>query len=345
MGFWPFRWGKDESQEQLDYLSGVVSEKSADGALMRAKLTVHFAGPLNSTTARSLLEKCERGFREHVAKQKSYEDLLGTEAAIASVTLDSVASAKENIRTVEVLALHVVGEPPARAQPVAAPEAPPARSLSPISLAPAPRFASGERDEQFSAVPSARPQDPTQDPDVGSDKLGPRLREEATRLLVAILRGYDILVVRDMNASDAEAAAETLISQPSAGQGAESQSEELGRWEERLSGETIQKLQDEVAVTVTYLLQTELAGQGVTLAQSTEILAQATKEAFPHGVDPVRQIGRYLIDNRAAFELADAVRNVLSDARMDRIEHLMAPILASVRENLSRAAEQIRPAT
>lgn len=345
MGFWPFRWGKDEKDapSPVEYASSVVAETTSDGALVRAKLTAHFVAPLPPEDARALLAHCERFFRDHVAKQPSYAGLLGEEGPVAEAIGASLTSPdKERLRSLEVLAIHVVGEPPAGARSPEPAQRPHRAGSNP--------FIAGHEEHrrqssgQMLAVRSERLIPTLATREMVAGKLAPLLRDEATKLLIAVLRAYDLLVVRDLSPADAEAAAEALVPTSAAplGHFAESRAEELYRWEAALGDDALRKLRDEVAVTVTYLLQAALSEAGVDLAIATDLLGKVTEKAFSTEAAPLPQLGRYLVDHRAAFELASVVRNVVPDARLDRVEGMVAPVLASLREDLLLVAEQIK---
>ena len=108
MRFWPF--GKDEEEATVEYVSRVVTATATDGSMVRAKLNLVFVeaipearGEATATAATAILQK--------YFEQGSSELLLGTETDASAAVMGELPSSG-HVRSVDVMAIHLVGRSP-----------------------------------------------------------------------------------------------------------------------------------------------------------------------------------------------------------------------------------------
>lgn len=149
MGFWPFGRGKEKDEgAEVEFASRVVSASPQDGTIVRGKLTIHFVEPTRAESAREVAEACAHIAENLFAEAPTFDDLLGEEAAVSGRILARIPLGLSPLRSLEVFALHVVGDviaQPASSRPprhlAEVPSSFPRRPLSdaPPSYRPAPR--------------------------------------------------------------------------------------------------------------------------------------------------------------------------------------------------------------
>ena len=171
------------------------------------------------------------------------------------------------------------------------------------------------------------------------------MRDAATKLLIAVLRAYDLLVVRNIAVDRSMSSLDAIVPVSSVPLGffADSRVEELERWENALGVLKLEALRGEAATIVCYLLHQALDHGGVAMTASTTILERIAEGAFGEGSAPLLQIGRYLhlIDGSPAGELGSAVVKIVGHReQLERLEAALTPVLASLQEDLSLAATQ-----
>ncbi|MCC6558578.1 MAG: hypothetical protein IT372_37055 [Polyangiaceae bacterium] len=130
MGLWPF--GREP--EDVESASRVVTAATRDARRVRATLTLHFEAPLTQSAADDAADRCavvaEAIFRE----VPGHEHLLGNEDALSSTLAMRLPPGIPRVRSVELAAIHVVGDPsslgrrrssapPALAHPPGSPDA------------------------------------------------------------------------------------------------------------------------------------------------------------------------------------------------------------------------------
>jgi hypothetical protein len=184
-------------------------------------------------------------------------------------------------------------------------------------------------------------------PEVIGRALGPLMRDEATKLLIAVLRSYDLLVIKRISIDDAPDLIEALSPASTAplGHFAESRAEELARWENALGLLKLDALRAETATIACALLHKSLEHSQVPTATATTILEKTATTAFEEEVSPLGGIGRYLhlVDVSPTTELCDALVKVLGhDEELRRLDVALGPVLVSIQEDLSLAAAQSR---
>lgn len=387
MGFWPFGKGKDKADEgDVDFVSRVVAAKSGDGATIRGKLTVHLNEPGSQATADEVVSKCVPLMTEIIREAAIHEDLLDEEAHVAAKILMRLGASETRIRSLEVVALHVVGDAPPSATPRAPSVAPSRRPSSlpaerrppsvpaPVSHRPAPvshpptshrpepaaRPPLSSRASAGSGAPSRRPSsgqilavrsEPIVPPNASPDRIGkaisPLARDAATKLLIAILRAYDLLVIRRLSVDDSPDLVAAVMPTSSAPLGffADSRAEEIDRWEQALGLLKLEALKTEAATLTCALLHKSLEHARIPMSTATTILEKTSEGAFHEDSAALGQLGRYLllVEVSPASELCEALLKLLGHTdELRKLEQVLTPVLASLQEDMSLAASQAR---
>ncbi len=182
-------------------------------------------------------------------------------------------------------------------------------------------------------------------PEVVAKSLVPLMRDEATKLLIAVLRAYDLLVVRTISVDASMDGFDAImpVSTVPLGFFADSRIDELERWESALGILRLEALRGEAATIVCYLLHQALEHGGVGMTASTTILERIAEGAFDQGSTPLARIGRYLhlVEGSPAGEFGSSVMKIVGHAdKLEKLETALTPVLASLQEDLSLAATQ-----
>lgn len=332
MRFWPFGNDKDE----VEFASRVVTATARDGATVRGKVSLHFGEPLAKGRADELADGAATLLREAFERTSSGGELLGAEVSLAATIHE--ATPDKAIRSVEVVAVHLVGdtvEPPA-------PRNPP--SSRPPPTPPPPRRMSSS---QMFAVRDSRliPEGAT--PEIVSDAIVPLLRDAKARTLIGLLRGYDLTVLRSLDLDPRESGDfGELVPQSMAAPGRfeDSRGAELARWEAKLGEPAMNALRDEAATVAAFFLHSNLAGSGLDPKLVVTVLDRAATKAFPGGA-PQANLARYLQGASAssAAELAARTLSVLKQdpRRADALAVVITPTLQSLQDDFAFVAQQI----
>ncbi len=353
MGFWPFGKGKSgDDAGEVDFASRVVTASPRDGTTVRGKVTVHFTEPGSQARADEIAATCAKLAEEVLREAEDHEALLGEEAQVAAKVLTRLGN-DERVRSLEVVALHVVGDVPSVAPkpPSIAPTRRPSSmpisrrpsSIPPVSAAPVSvrRPSSG----QMLAVRAERIVPEHGSPEIVGKSLAPLLRDAATKLLIAVLRTYDLFVVRRLSVDDSPDHLDAIVPTSTAPLGffADSRVEELDRWESALGLLKLEALRSETATLVCALLHKSLEHARIPTTSSTTILEKTSAGAFDASSSPLGEIGRYLhlADVSPMSELCESLVKILGHGEdLTRLELALTPVLASVQEDLSLAASQ-----
>lgn len=338
MRFWPF--GKDD-EPTVDFVSRVIAADAKDGETVRGKLMIHFAGSLAQKDADQAGDVGAAALRGMIEATEESADLLGREAELAQNVLPRVASLRP-IRSLEVVALHVVGGP----ETTRPSTMPPAAMGALGAMAPVRRQSSS----QMMAVRDGRLIPLDASPEEAGEALIPLLRDAATRVLVGILRAYDLVVVKKLqvDARDAEDMGELVPASTAApGRFGDDRAAEIDRWAAVLGDDPLTALQDESGAVVTYFLQRALQQEGVELATAVRVLETAAGGAFL-GASPLTQLPRYLASAEGGptevlgAKIAEAVS--ASAERVDSLMVALTPVLASLQADFSFAANRVKAA-
>lgn len=361
MRFWPFGSKEKEPEESsdLDFASRVVTGPSQDGSVLRAKVTVHFQEPRTAGAAEPIVERASQWLRACFYASDSGQELVGTEPELGREATRELVAELPAIRSVDVVALHVLSESPTPAPPSVGPPSVIAPSSHPPSAASAakpssrpppmqsPPRRSSSSSSQMLAVRDSRliPEGATVD--AAAFAIVPLLRDAATRVLIGVLRACDLVIVRGLrlDTTSADNMGELVPqSTAAAGRFAEERRDELLRWEERLGEDKVGALRTEAAAVVCYFLHTSLQQVGVETSAATALLDAAARAAFDEegalssmpyylgsASDPTDALAR-----KALLIVADD-----SDA-FASFTVMLSPVLASLHEDFAFTSGQIK---
>jgi hypothetical protein len=156
MGLWSF--GRDSD---IGFITRVVSAIAADGVKLRGKLTIHFRGVRPRGAADAAGDTCAEIAAQVIAESHDHRRLVSDEAGVVNRIKHRLPEEFPPCRSIELVALHVVGEgsttgprqaggPPAPAAQPRAAAAPPERADRPVPAPPQPRV-----DRPEAAAPAA----------------------------------------------------------------------------------------------------------------------------------------------------------------------------------------------
>ncbi len=346
MRFWPF--GKDEEGATVEYLSRVVNANATDGPVVRAKLNVVFVeavpearGDATITTACGLLQK--------YFEQGSSALLVGTESDAAASVM-SALPASGHVRSVDVMAIHIVGESPSEAprgarMPSSPSLAGPQSSRPPPGPSPRSRRPSSS---QMLAVRETRLVPAGATVDQAGASLQALLRDSAIRVLLGVLRAYDLTEVRAVSGSEDDLAEIVPQSTVAPGRFELERRPEILRWEERLGADLMTSLRDEAHALVCAFLRSSMSEVGVAEDLARGVLNAAAHSAFPEGA-PVMD-GEVYSNERDELASLVAVRTLAILTLGKAAKHeghasyelAITSLVASLRADFTFAAEQVK---
>jgi hypothetical protein len=333
MRLWPFG-SDDDDASGVDTVSRVVSGRARDGAVVRAKLTLHFEAPVPQAEADEQADAYAARLKQRFDETDAGSTLIGAEATLSSELGGPRASATAAIRSVEVVAVHLVG---AGSMP------PPSRRRS----TPPPSMALGRRSNSSSQMLAVRGDilvRPGSTAEQAGRALAPLLRDVKTRVLIGILRNYDLLALRRVEPDDEMLDAMVPQSTAALGRFAESRADELDKWDAALGDDVMLALRKQAAAVTALHFQRALSNQSVDPDVAAEVLEHAANQAFVTGM-PTDQMRSYAgLDEEA---LAVAVTGQLSE-RLRELEdqagfaRAMLPLLAALDADFVFAASQVK---
>jgi len=110
MGFWPFK--RDDGEVEVAFATRVVTALTALGVKLRGKLTVHFAEPQVREVADTAADACAFAASQLLSEAADHRRLLGAEEAIVAKLRKRLPDGTPELRAIELVSLHVVGEMP-----------------------------------------------------------------------------------------------------------------------------------------------------------------------------------------------------------------------------------------
>jgi hypothetical protein len=186
----------------------------------------------------------------------------------------------------------------------------------------------------------------------GAEEIGlaivPVVRDASARILVGVLRFYDLLAIRGVPIDDVTSemlASMTPVQDTPTGRYEESRARELSRWAETLGGDALGALHHEARVVVLFLLYDAMIAQGV-----QQPLVLATLEAGGtvlayDGRSPSADLARYLhpVEPTVTGELVAVVLRVLGlpGEGPRGLERALQPLVASVQDDLRLTASVV----
>lgn len=340
MRFWPFGKDNDENAEGIDFGSRVVTGAARDGRQVRAKVTAAFKSPLSQEAADQTMDRCAGLLREAFESATTADELAGAEGDLAQRVNEQLA----DVRSIDIVALHIVGEssdaPPTR-RPFSEPPRTNASNRS--QTPPATRRSSSS---QMLAVRDSRliPEGATAEACAAA--IVPLLRDAGTRVLVGILRAYDLLVVREIKVdkTTADDFGELVpTSQAAPGRFADERREELARWEDKLGPAKLTQLRNDASAVVCFFLHVALERVGLSTGTAVTLLEAGAQLAFPDE-GAVAAMPRYFGAPDPADALASRALEAFESNRavLAGFALAMTPVLASLQEDFAFTAQQIK---
>jgi hypothetical protein len=251
-----------------------------------------------------------------------------------------------------------LGEAPGRAPPsqrglAGAPPSAGARlrhdSPPPRPRAPAPPASRGARPSRPGSVDGALPVGSP--PEIIGEAIAGRMRDAASRLLLAALRVHDEIGVRGA-AVDA-CSPETLASfappapaQP--GQFEPSHAQEIVRWKGTFGPEAVDRIRAETAVCATFLAYATMLEADVPQNITLEVLQAACAAAFRHGKPPLGAIGRYMSPSEPSLaeELGAQLAHALGvPLDVPSVGYALGPVMTSIEADLVLCARLVKDAS
>lgn len=339
MRFWPFGKDNDANADGIDFGSRVVTGAARDGRQARAKVTAAFKSPLSQEAADQMMDRCAVLLRAAFEDATTADELVGAESDLARRVNEQLSDA----RSIDIVALHIVGES-SDAPPTRRPFSEPPRTNAPRSQTPpTTRRASSS---QMLAVRDSRliPEGATAEACAAA--IVPLLRDAGTRVLVGILRAYDLLVVREIKVdkTTADDFGELVpLSRAAPGRFADERREELARWEDKLGAAKVTQLRNDASAVVCFFLHVSLERVGLATSTAVTLLEAGAQLAFPDE-GAVAAMPRYFgmpdpaeaLASRA-LEAFESNRSVLAGFAL-----AMTPVLASLQEDFAFTAQQIK---
>jgi hypothetical protein len=338
MRFWPF--GKDEeAPAEIEYVSRVVAAKAKDGAVVRAKLHLVFESPVPEQHAERIVEAAQTNLRLHFEASAS-ADLLGEEARAGAIVIGALG-ASERVRSADVVAIHVVGgsEPPRRARMPSAP------FLAPAGAGPQTRRPSST---QMLAVRDSRLIPAGVTAEGAGLALVPLFKDAAIRMLVGVLRMYDLIIVRGVSAAGGEndLAEVVPVSSVAPGLFEFERRPELSRWEDVLGTNPLAALRAEAQALVCFCLWHGLQETEVEKALGQAVLESAARAAFPQSdaldLSAAYQAGREAPAGLLAVRALVVLSPSKTDLPAEEFQAALSSLLATIQADFTFAAEQVK---
>lgn len=338
MRFWPF--GKEEeAAAEIEYVSRVVAAKAKDDVLVRAKLHLVFESPVPEQHAERIAEAAQANLRLHFEASMS-ADLLGEEARAGAIVIGALG-ASERVRSADVVAIHVVGgsEPPRRARMPSAP------FLAPAASGPKTRRPSST---QMLAVRDSRLIPAGVTAEGAGLALVPLFKDAATRMLVGVLRMYDLIIVRGVSAAGGEddLAEVVPVSSVAPGLFELERRPELGRWEDALGTDPLGALRAEAQAIVCFCFWHGLQETEVEPAVGQAVLESAARSAFPQSesleLSVAYQRGREAPAGLLAVRALAALSRSEADLPAEEFHAALTSLLATIQADFTFAAEQVK---
>lgn len=328
MRFWPF--GKEETRD-VEYVSRVVTAPSADGAEVRGKLNLLFSEPVPEDGANTAADATALSLKELISARRA-ADLVGAEGELAVLLLRG-STAAGALRTVEVVALHVVGadlESPRRAR------------MPSLSTAPKSRRPSAS---QMLAVRDARLVAPGATTDEAGAALAPLLKDASIRALTGVLRAYDLVVLRKVDLSGGEDIGELVpVSTVAPGRFDLDRKAELARWEGSVGAGPVASLRGEAHALVCFMLDRSLRRAAVEDRVRIPLVSAASGAAFPG--ESLLDLPPYgPVEDPAPMVAVRVLATLTEGSKAPPAELLataLAPVLASIAADFDFTSGQLK---
>lgn len=340
-------------------VSRVVTATARDHVKLRGKLTLHFLNAQTQADADTAADRCAELMELLLREQTHHEDALGSEAALVLKLLDRLPADIAKARSIELAALHVVGNvgasssrtrSPGSAFPPPSSTAPPPpsnipRSVTPLSTATNTNNPlSGARRRSSSrmrAITSSLVLPVGSSPQAIGGAISAVVSESATRLRIGFLRIHDLINVRGVvleeGSDDLLHTLSTLL-EPPHGESAQARDAEFQRWQQTLGAPVMDALKHEAQVVSTYRMTSALLSSGVPQNLVFELMEEGCLKAFSGERSPLLDIGPYSSagdDELPSMLALRLMRIVGSKKPAASMIPVLLPLLASQDEDLS----------
>lgn len=332
-------------------VSRVVTAATRNHVKLRGKLTLHFVNPQTQADADTAADQYARFMEKVLREQDDHEDALGSEASLVLRLLDVIPADIPPTRSIELAALHVIGDPGSSSRSRAAGSAhPPPSTLPPASSAPA-----SHAPRSSTPLPSARRRSsnrmraitPSLVMPVGSPPhaiggaVAAVVSEAASRLRIGLLRVHDLVNIRgvtlEQGSEDLLHALAALL-EPPHGDTAAARETELSRWQQVLGETAMDGLKHEASVVAAYRMTSALLSAGIPQNLVFEIMEECCNRAFAGQRSPFLDIGPYSSagDDELPSMLALRLMRIVGSKRPAApLIPVLSPLLASLDEDNS----------
>lgn len=367
MPLWPFGRGKEP--KDVEFMSRVVTATSRDGARLRGKVTLHFESPQTQRDAEEAIDRGASAAVQALADTQQHQELLGDDSpeaveALVTRVREQIAANVPPLRALEVAAIHVVGDLSTTASraigrldgglggtpvgtPVPTPAAGTPKATSGSGTHPTPQPSRRPSSSQMLSATGERLVAAGSSPAEAGRSIAPLVKDTAVRLLVGLLRAYDVLAVRNLVLD--EESSDMMVnlvptSDVALGHFEERRADELSRWVGVLGAEKVTSLRRESSIVASYLLYAALLQIGVGVAATVQVIEAASAAAFPSDRSPLVDMSRYLhAAEGTRQELAASVlRTVGKKPGLEALEDALEPLVSTLSDDMGLAAAQIK---
>lgn len=178
--------------------------------------------------------------------------------------------------------------------------------------------------------------------------LVPLFKDAATRMLVGVLRMYDLIIVRGVSAAGGEddLAEVVPVSSVAPGLFELERRPELGRWEDALGTDPLGALRAEAQAIVCFCFWHGLQETEVEPAVGQAVLESAARSAFPQSesleLSVAYQRGREAPAGLLAVRALAALSRSEADLPAEEFHAALTSLLATIQADFTFAAEQVK---
>lgn len=357
MPFWRFK--RDKEPADVELVGRVVTATAKDGARLRGKLTVTFDVPQTEAVAEDAGDRCMSVAVQVLAGVEKHEKVMPEDPDMQTHVDELIAELRRrlpdglpHVRSIDLAAIHVVGDMSTsqartpswhKLEAVKTSGTPSDRPRSSPPSSPPTRKPSSS---QMFAVTADRLVPPGASHEIAGKAIAPIVRDAAGRLLVCILRCYDLIFVRELELEEGSELLAALVPTSDVGVGKfeESRRGEIERWEGTLGEDTVEALRRESAIVATYLMYQNLLQVEVPTSATVEIIESVGEHGFPNESGILVDMARYLqTAESTGQELSSRIISALElESEPEALESALAPLLAALTDDLGLAAAHVK---
>jgi len=359
MSFWPF--GREPAD--IEMASRVITAVMPNGFKVRGKITIHFAEPQRQVDADEAADRCASVAVDLIRLATDHERVIGAEQQLCFQLLERYPDDIAPARTVEIAALHVVGDPALsdelrRASTIAPPaintplpptgpvssaaSAPTSRPVATGSIPPPPgtkrRGSTQLRSIQSLLLPPGTP------PSGIASFVAPTVRDSAARLLIGFLRAHDLITVRGVAIDETSAEMLALLvpaSEAPPGGYEASRSAEISRWQAALGDSSLSAIRRETIAASVFMAWSAMLRLDVNKTVAVAVLESLSASAFPEEPALLEELSRFQ-DAMSPEFLQDFARDLamLADSGDDppALAAALMPLFSIIQEDMNYIA-------